>query len=85
MGVAVWPMTDLEADDGLASAAHLAVAEDAVQKVCIWTPDKDLAQCVREDRIVQIDAAARGPERRRRAREVRRGAGTDPRFPRARR
>jgi 5'-3' exonuclease len=55
MGVAVWPMTDLEADDALASAAHLAELDERVQKVCIWTPDKDLAQCVRDDRVVQID------------------------------
>lgn len=55
MGVAVWPMVELEADDGLASAAHLAAAEETVQKVCIWTPDKDLAQCVRGDRVVQVD------------------------------
>jgi len=55
MGVAVWPMVELEADDALASAAHLAAADDAVQKVCIWTPDKDLAQCVRGDRVVQMD------------------------------
>src|SRR3954451_1003485 len=47
MGVAVWPMVDLEADDALASAAHLAAADVRVVKVCIWTPDKDLAQCVR--------------------------------------
>jgi 5'-3' exonuclease len=58
MGVAVWPMTDLEADDGLASAAHLAAADARVEKVCIWTPDKDLAQCVRESRVVQIDRRA---------------------------
>lgn len=55
MGVAVWPMIDLEADDALASAARLAAAERKVKKVCIWTPDKDLAQCVRKDRVVQID------------------------------
>jgi len=55
MGVAVWPMVELEADDGLASAAYLAAADPAVQKVCIWTPDKDLAQCVRGDRVVQVD------------------------------
>jgi 5'-3' exonuclease len=58
MGVVVWPMIDLEADDALASAAHLADADIRVQKVCIWTPDKDLAQCVREDRIVQVDNRA---------------------------
>src|SRR5690349_23648546 len=46
MGVAVWPMIELEADDALASAAHAAAADDNVQQVCIWTPDKDLAQCV---------------------------------------
>jgi 5'-3' exonuclease len=58
MGVVVWPMIDLEADDALASAAHHADADIRVQKVCIWTPDKDLAQCVREDRIVQVDSRA---------------------------
>ncbi len=55
MGVVVWPMVELEADDALASAAHLADADAAVEKVCIWTPDKDLAQCVRGDRVVQVD------------------------------
>ena len=55
MGVAVWPMTDFEADDALASAAAIAAADPRVQKVCIWTPDKDLAQCVRADRVVQVD------------------------------
>jgi 5'-3' exonuclease len=55
MGVAVWPMTELEADDALASAAQSAAADEGVQKVCIWTPDKDLAQCVRDDRVVQVD------------------------------
>jgi 5'-3' exonuclease len=55
MGVAVWPMIELEADDALASAAAIASADARVQKVCIWTPDKDLAQCVREDRVVQVD------------------------------
>jgi len=55
MGVAVWPMVELEADDALASAAHLAAQDSRVQKVCIWTPDKDLAQCVREARVVQMD------------------------------
>ena len=55
MGVAVWPMTDFEADDALASAATIAAEDRRVQKVCIWTPDKDLAQCVRADRVVQVD------------------------------
>jgi 5'-3' exonuclease len=55
MGVVVWAMIDLEADDALASAAHLAAVDPRVLKVCIWAPDKDLAQCVREDRVVQID------------------------------
>jgi 5'-3' exonuclease len=54
MGVAVWPMIELEADDGLASAAHLAAEDPRVEKVCIWANDKDLAQCVRGDRVVQI-------------------------------
>lgn len=55
MGVAVWPMTELEADDALASAACLAAQDARVQRVCIWTPDKDLAQCVQEGRVVQVD------------------------------
>src|SRR5690242_7200644 len=55
MGVAVWPMVELEADDALASAAHLAAQDERVEKVCIWTPDKDLAQCVVGTRVVQID------------------------------
>jgi 5'-3' exonuclease len=55
MGVTVWPMVELEADDALASAAALAAKDRGVQKVCIWTPDKDLAQCVRDDRVVQVD------------------------------
>jgi len=55
MGVVVWPMVELEADDALASAARIAAANQDVEKVCIWTPDKDLAQCVRDDRVVQVD------------------------------
>lgn len=55
MGVVVWPMVELEADDALASAAHLASADARVTKVCIWTPDKDLSQCVEGDRVVQVD------------------------------
>jgi 5'-3' exonuclease len=55
MGVAVWPMIELEADDALASAAHIAAQDERVQKVCIWTPDKDLAQCVIGQRVVQVD------------------------------
>lgn len=55
MGVAVWAMVDLEADDALASAAAIASRDSRVQRICIWTPDKDLSQCVRADRIVQVD------------------------------
>jgi 5'-3' exonuclease len=55
MGIVVWPTVELEADDALASAAHLAAQDERVEKVCIWTPDKDLAQCVVEDRVVQVD------------------------------
>jgi 5'-3' exonuclease len=55
MGVVVWPMIELEADDALASAAHLASKDKRVEKVAIWTPDKDMAQCVRGTRVVQID------------------------------
>src|SRR5437763_9909379 len=58
MGVVVWPMVELEADDALASAAHLAAADQRADKVCIWTPDKDLAQCVRGERVVQMDRKA---------------------------
>src|SRR3954449_4419692 len=47
MGVAVWPMVELEADDALAAAARIADDDDEVEQVCIWTPDKDLAQSVR--------------------------------------
>jgi 5'-3' exonuclease len=55
MGVAVWPMVELEADDAMASAAALAFKDSQAEKICIWTPDKDLAQCVRTDRVVQVD------------------------------
>jgi 5'-3' exonuclease len=55
MGVTVWPMVELEADDALASAARLAAADPRVEKVCIWTPDKDLAQCVEGERVVQMN------------------------------
>jgi 5'-3' exonuclease len=55
MGVLAWPMVEFEADDALAAAAAKSSADARVQKVCIWTPDKDLAQCVREDRVVQVD------------------------------
>jgi 5'-3' exonuclease len=55
MGVVTWPMIELEADDALASAAHLAALDGRVEKVSIWTPDKDLAQCVVGDRVVQVD------------------------------
>ena len=65
MGVTVWPMVELEADDALAAAAHLAAQDERVEKVCIWTPDKDLAQCVVDERVVQVDrrsGAIRGAE-----------------------
>jgi len=75
MGVAVWPMTDFEADDGLASAAQSAAADEGVQKVCIWTPDKDLAQCVRGDRVVQVD---RRGKKIRNAQGVREKFGVEP-------
>jgi 5'-3' exonuclease len=50
----VWPMIELEADDALASAARIAAADERVQQVCIWTPDKDLAQSVVGERVVQV-------------------------------
>ena len=75
MGVAVWPMTELEADDALASAAALAEADTRVQKVLIWTPDKDLAQCVRGERILQAD---RKGNKIRTAADVREKFGVEP-------
>ena len=77
MGVVVWPMIELEADDALASAAHLAAQDKRVEKVCIWTPDKDLAQCVVEDRVVQVDGR-RGVIRD--AEGVREKFGVDPAY-----
>ena len=59
MGVVVWPMVELEADDALASAARAAAADKKVAQVSIWTPDKDLAQCVQGDRVVQVLRKAR--------------------------
>ena len=75
MGVAVWPMIELEADDALASAARIASADTRVEKVCIWTPDKDLAQCVTGERVVQID---RKSKQIRDAAAVRAKFGVDP-------
>ena len=75
MGVAVWPMIGLEADDALASAARIASEDARVEKICIWTPDKDLAQCVRGDRVVQID---RRTKTIRDAEGVRQKFGVDP-------
>ena len=71
MGIVVWPMVELEADDALASAARIAAADRSVDKVCIWTPDKDLAQCVSADRVVQID---------RRGKQIRDAAGVRAKF-----
>jgi 5'-3' exonuclease len=55
MGVTVWPMVEWEADDALGSAAHVADADAAVEQVVVCTPDKDLGQCVRGTRVVQLD------------------------------
>lgn len=77
MGVAVWAMIDLEADDALASAAQIASRDPRIQKICIWTPDKDLSQCVREDRIVQVDRRSNVV---RDAAGVRAKFGVDPEF-----
>jgi 5'-3' exonuclease len=71
MGVAVWPMVELEADDGLASAARIAAEDERVEQVCIWANDKDLAQCVRGNRVVQVD---------RRAKEIRDADGVRRKF-----
>jgi 5'-3' exonuclease len=75
MGVAVWPMIELEADDALASAAEIASLNEGVQQVCIWTPDKDLAQCVRSNRVVQVD---RRSQKIRDAEGVREKFGVEP-------
>jgi len=77
MGVATWPMVELEADDALASAAHIAAQDPSVDKVSIWTPDKDLAQCVVGDRVVQVD---RKSQKIRNEAGVREKFGVEPRF-----
>jgi len=58
-GIATWPMVELEADDALAAAATAAARDPRVERVVICTPDKDLAQCVRGTRIVQMDRRRR--------------------------
>lgn len=55
MGITVWSMVETEADDALCSAARIASGNERVQKVCIWSPDKDLAQCVQGQRVVMVD------------------------------
>jgi 5'-3' exonuclease len=71
MGVTVWPMVEFEADDALAAAAALAGGDERVTKIYICTPDKDLSQCVRGTRVVQLD---------RRKRETRDEAGVVAKF-----
>jgi 5'-3' exonuclease len=71
LGVVVWPMVEFEADDALAAAAAMAAGDARVEQVVVCTPDKDLAQCVRGDRVVQLD---------RRTREVRDEAGVRQKF-----
>ena len=71
MGIVVWPMIELEADDGLASAARIAAQDERVERVCIWANDKDLAQCVRGSHVVQVD---------RRAKEIRDADGVRRKF-----
>jgi 5'-3' exonuclease len=75
MGVAVWPMIELEADDALAAAAWLADKDKRVEKVLIWTPDKDLAQCVRDERVLQVD---RRGKKIRGAKDIREKFGVQP-------
>jgi 5'-3' exonuclease len=77
MGIVVWPTTELEADDALASAAQIASADERVEKVLIWTPDKDLAQSVDDDRVVQVD---RRSGKMRDAAGVREKFGVDPQY-----
>ena len=71
LGVVVWPMVEFEADDALAAAAAMGAADARVEQVVVCTPDKDLAQCVRGDRVVQLD---------RRRREMRNEAGVVKKF-----
>jgi 5'-3' exonuclease len=71
LGVVVWPMIELEADDALATAAAMAAGDARVTQVVVCTPDKDLAQCVRGARVVQLD---------RRTREVRDEPATRQKF-----
>lgn len=71
LGVAVWPMVEQEADDALAAAARVADDDARVKRVVICTPDKDLAQCVVDQRVVQFD---------RRKRQVRDEAGVIEKF-----
>ncbi len=71
MGVTVWAMEEFEADDALAAAAHRAAQSPIVEQVIICTPDKDLSQCVRGERVVQLD---------RRKRELRDERGVVARF-----
>ena len=59
LGVAVWPMVEFEADDALAAAAEAAALDSRVERVFICTPDKDLAQCVRGTRVVQMNRRSR--------------------------
>ena len=59
LGVVVWPMVEFEADDALAAAAARAAQDPAVEQVIICTPDKDLAQCVRGTRVVQLNRRTR--------------------------
>ena len=58
-GIVVWPMVEFEADDALAAAGMAAARDDRVERVIICTPDKDLAQCVRGTRIVQLNRRTR--------------------------
>src|SRR5262249_47071181 len=71
LGVTVWAMVEFEADDALAAAASMASADARVEQVVVCTPDKDLAQCVRSSRVVQLD---------RRTREVRDESGVQQKF-----
>jgi 5'-3' exonuclease len=71
LGVPVWPMVEVEADDALAAVAVVAAADRRVEQVLLCSPDKDLAQCVRGDRVVQLD---------RRTRETRNEAGVRAKF-----
>ena len=85
LGVVVWPMVELEADDALASGAAVADADPEVEQVIICTPDKDLGQCARNAHCAARPTQGRAHRRGRRDRQIRGGTALHPRLPGSRR